>query len=201
LSRFYFEGENGGDPGGQREEQRKAATFAEFADAYLKDAQGRLSASAWTEALRRVEQILKPAWGKKKLEAIRPGDVAALHRRLAEKRERDVAAVNAKKTYRRETGGPVTANRCLALLKVMFNTAEAWGLIPKGSNPAVGLKMLPEKPRERYLTPDELARLADALSDASPRFSCLPSRDNRGGHAFLTKNSFNRQSHGARFRP
>jgi integrase len=164
----------GGDPGGQREEQRKAATFAEFADAYMKDAQNRLGNRAMEEAQRRVEQILKPAWGKKKLEAIRPGDVAALHRRLAEKRERDVMASNAGRSYRRETGGPVTANRCLALLKVMFNTAEAWGMIPKGSNPAVGLKMLPEKSRERYLTPDELARLADALNDAQANGTASP---------------------------
>jgi integrase len=56
----------------------------------------------------------------------------------------------------------------------MFGMAERWGMLPVGSNPARFVKAFKEHHRERYLTPDELARLADALNAAQASGTASP---------------------------
>ena len=46
----------------------------------------------------------------------------------------------------------------------MFNIAERWGLRPDGSNPCRHIEKYPQRRRERFLSPAELARLGDALA-------------------------------------
>lgn len=61
----------------------------------------------------------------------------------------------------------VAANREIAVLSTLFNRAINWGWTER--NPARGLKKNPEKPRDRYITDAELARLkqhADATYQA-----------------------------------
>lgn len=65
---------------------------------------------------------------------------------------------------------PYGANRALSILKKLFNWAimEEWR--PQGSNPAVLVKPFDEASRERYATPEELARIgAILLRDAPER--------------------------------
>jgi integrase len=57
----------------------------------------------------------------------------------------------------------------------MFNLAEAWGLCPDGSNPCRHVKKYPEEKRERFLTPEELARLGEVLRDVEAEGSEAPS--------------------------
>jgi integrase len=55
---------------------------------------------------------------------------------------------------------PATANRCLAILRVLLREAERQGLI--ATNPAAGVQQLRETPRERgILTLEEARRLLD----------------------------------------
>jgi integrase len=54
----------------------------------------------------------------------------------------------------------------LALVSHIFATAEKLGLKEKGSNPCRGLKRYQEIRRCRFLNPDELNRLEQALGDA-----------------------------------
>lgn len=63
-------------------------------------------------------------------------------------------------------GGEYVANRCLALLSKMFSLAERWELRDKNSNPVQGVERYKENRRERFLSSDELIRLADALTEA-----------------------------------
>lgn len=58
---------------------------------------------------------------------------------------------------------PTRANRSLSLLSKVFNLAEEWGYRPQYSNPCRHVKKYAEKARERYLKPEELARLGKAL--------------------------------------
>jgi integrase len=51
----------------------------------------------------------------------------------------------------------------------MFNVAEDWGLRPENSNPCRRIKKFKETPRERFLSPDELKRLGEALADADAK--------------------------------
>jgi integrase len=60
---------------------------------------------------------------------------------------------------------PYQANRVKAVLSKMFALAEYWGWRELGTNPARGIKAYREQARERYLTPEELQRLWDALSE------------------------------------
>src|ERR1700674_4519004 len=66
--------------------------------------------------------VILPAFDTRKVEAITRGDVARLHHDLADK--------------------PLAANRVLALISIMFNLAESWGLRVPASNPWRHLKRL-----------------------------------------------------------
>jgi hypothetical protein len=61
---------------------------------------------------------------------------------------------------------PRTANMVLAILSKAFNLAELWGVRPEASNPCRRVPRYPEKPRERFLSDAELARLGAAFDEA-----------------------------------
>jgi integrase len=65
-----------------------------------------------------------------------------------------------------QRGGPGAANRTLDILKAMMRKAEAWGYREPSSNPVAGLRRNRSRPRERFLSEAELARLGAALSSA-----------------------------------
>jgi integrase len=60
-----------------------------------------------------------------------------------------------------EQQGPYQANRTLALIRAMYNKADALGW--KGDNPATGIERFPEKARDRFLLPEELPKFFAAL--------------------------------------
>ena len=65
-------------------------------------------------------------------------------------------------------GMPTVANRAVDILVKMFNLADAWGWRPSGKNPCRFVRRYKvEKHHERFLTPEELSRLGQAL-DAAP---------------------------------
>ena len=62
---------------------------------------------------------------------------------------------------------PTVANRCVDILVKMFNLAELWELRPPGRNPCKSVRRYKVQPhKERFLTPDELARLGRTLDIA-----------------------------------
>ena len=66
------------------------------------------------------------------------------------------------------SGMPTVANRTVDILVKMFNLAEDWGWRPPGRNPCRFVRRYKvEKRHERFLTPEELYRLGQAL-DAAP---------------------------------
>ena len=66
---------------------------------------------------------------------------------------------------------PAAANRALPILSGIMAGAEIEGLRAPGSNPCRGVRQLRTRPRERHLSPAELARLGAALDThaADPR--------------------------------
>ena len=88
-----------------------------------------------------------PLLGQVPVADVTHADLAKLHRRL----------VNG--------GTPSAANRAIAVLGKMFALAVKWGM--RADNPARGIERVPEHPRERYLSAEELARLG-AVLDAHP---------------------------------
>jgi integrase len=58
---------------------------------------------------------------------------------------------------------PQQANRLLAIVGSMYGYAAKRGLLPKGTNPVVGIERYRSSQRERYLTGEELKRFGGAL--------------------------------------
>ena len=62
---------------------------------------------------------------------------------------------------------PTVANRTVDILVKMFNLAELWEMRPPGQNPCRSVRRYKVSPRkERFLTPEELARLGLILENA-----------------------------------
>ncbi|WP_428097640.1 hypothetical protein [Candidatus Rariloculus sp.] len=61
---------------------------------------------------------------------------------------------------------PGNANRTLPVLSVMMTQAELWNLRPHGSNPCRKIRRYRVKPRERFLSVEELKRLGFVLDHA-----------------------------------
>ena len=59
---------------------------------------------------------------------------------------------------------PAAADRSMPVLSVIMREAEAMGLRPEGSNPCRGIRRYRRKGRERFLSDDEIRRLAATLS-------------------------------------
>lgn len=58
-----------------------------------------------------------------------------------------------------------TANRCFALLSVMFKKAEEWEYLLPKSNPCTDVSKYPERKRQRFLSKAEYERLVEALNE------------------------------------
>jgi integrase len=141
--KWLTEAAEGKDPGGRRKAMRQAETVADLIKLYLEYAGGHKKPRSLKEDRRNLEKHVKAAWGTRKAESITRADVARLHHAM------------------RHT--PTAANRVRAVLSNMFAMAETWGLRAEGSNPVRGVKPYKEERRERYLSPEELARLDEAL--------------------------------------
>ncbi len=59
---------------------------------------------------------------------------------------------------------PGSANRAMPVLSMMMRMAELWGYRPHNSNPCKNTRRYKTKPKERFLTADEMARLNAVLT-------------------------------------
>jgi integrase len=140
----------GEDPADERQESRSAPTLADLAARYLEQHATPKKKPASVKADGCILRLhVLPALGSRKVAALRLKDIADLHDAMREK--------------------PIQANRTLALLSKMLGLAERWGLRPPGSNPCRGIDRFPERPRERFLSSGELARLGAVLDEEEPR--------------------------------
>ena len=141
---------HGGDPGGQRKENRRALTINEIADRYLTEhVDVHNKASTAREFRRLVERRVKPKLGRMRAAAVTHNDIAKLHSEMK--------------------GVPRSANQTLAVLSKLFSLCETWGVRPPHSNPCHGIKKYAEVQRDRFLSAEELGRLGRALREAEGR--------------------------------
>lgn len=89
----------------------------------------------------KINQHILPRLGRQLAKDVGYSDVSRLHRAMKET--------------------PYAANRTVALLSKMFSLAIKWEWIER--NPTTGIKKFPEERRERFLSPDEISRLSQAL--------------------------------------
>lgn len=134
----------GADPVEQRRKARQGETIQALCEAYLERHASRKRSAR--DDRRRIAQHLLPAWGARKVDSMTRADVAALHTKIGER-------------------APYEANRTVALVGKMFELARRWAFLPEtAANPARGIDKFKEQKRDRWVTPEELPKLAAAIA-------------------------------------
>jgi integrase len=134
----------GGDPQGELHEHRQAPTVHELTERYLGEhASVKKRASSVREDVSLLNQWVRPELGNRKVRDVMHEDIEALHRRISK-------------------ATPHRANRVVALLSKMFSLAIKWRL--RDDNPTRGIERNQEMQRQRFLKPEEFARLLAALA-------------------------------------
>lgn len=137
---------DGTDPLEERRRPAKVPTLNAFSQDYL-DMHAKPHKKSWREDERRLNTYILPALGRKRLDAVTRGDVAALH-----------ADIGGRQKH------PYEANRVLALIGVMYSKAVEWDMLSADvASPATHVQSFAEKSRERWVTPAELPRLLKAI--------------------------------------
>lgn len=158
----------GGDPASLRANEREIPNLKTFAQRYLDDyAVPKKKPSSVHQDRANLRLHVLPKLGSKRLDTITPADITKLHVALGKRRTVKVKVKEADEDDPAERqvtrGGPILANRVLALLNTMFNLAEKWAVLPRGSNPCFGVEKFKEERRERLLSIEELNALGTAL--------------------------------------
>ena len=134
------------DPLEKRQIERQGETVKELSEAYL-ERHSKPRKRSWKDDERRINNRLIPIWGNLKASNIKHADVAALHRKIGNK-------------YRYE------ANRMVELISKMYDLARNWGFVPADHiNPARGIDYFEEEKRDRWVTPEELPKLTQAIDE------------------------------------
>jgi len=137
---------DGEDPAADRAALRRGKKFSDLWDYWYERHAKRKLDSAEQEKTRYAQHIL-PHLGSLPMADLRRQDVASM------------------RDYVFDHSGPVQSNRCLALVNRVLNFALEEDLIE--ANPAARMRKAgKEKPRERVLSDDEIAKLWRALADA-----------------------------------
>lgn len=137
----------GADPAGERDRRKASPTMKEFGKRFLADHVAlHCKASTYREYERSIDLFINPKFGSHRIIDITRADVVGLHQVM-----KDI---------------PYQANRTLGVLSIMFTVAHSWEVRIDGVNPCWKVKRYREEKRERYLTPDELARLGKVLNEA-----------------------------------
>ena len=160
----------GGDPGQDKLEKRKASTVAELCDNYLEDAEaGRLltrrraakKASTIYTDKGRVERHIKPLLGRLGVAAVTREDIERFMHAVAEGKTAVREKSDKKHGLTMVRGGRGTASRTVGLLGAIFTYAVRKRLRP--DNPVQGVMRFADGRRERRVSDEEYALLGAAL--------------------------------------
>ena len=158
--------DEGGDPLGTRGELREAPRFSNMIDRYLDEHVPHLAPTNASDQRSMLTKLVAPHWGRKLVTEITPHDVAKLLNIIAKGRARPSKEKpnNRARKLQGAKPTPIRANRVGEVLRKMFTLAIGWGW--RADNPASGFKKRIENERERFLSQDEIGKLAEALDAA-----------------------------------
>jgi integrase len=149
AERLNGEVAQGKDLAAERRRRRRAdradPTFGEVLEHTLEH-HWKPRCRTWKEQ-ERLFNVYSPTWKGRRLSTVTKVDVLQLHGRIG------------------KANGPYVANRWRGVLHRLFEVAADDFDFP-GGNPVRKVKPFPEQERERFVTPEELPRLFDAI-DAS----------------------------------
>lgn len=139
----------GADPAAARSEARRSSNLEALAERFMAEVRAKKKPRTFDlyEAYFRVHVV--PELGSKRARDVTAKDIDRLHKKIGAR-------------------SPVTANRVVMMLSGLLSWASkpTQGDVPAGFNPTKAIERFPETERERYLTPDEFARLGDAIREA-----------------------------------
>lgn len=153
---------DGQDPAEHRAADREALSVAELCDLYMMEGTSHKKPSTLKADRGRIMHHIKPLLGRKRVDKITRADI-----------ERLLIDVKAGKTAARlpiagerrpgsiASGGIGVAAQCVALMGTLLSFAVARAL--RTDNPAHGVKKPPVRKMERFLSEEEITRLAMAL--------------------------------------
>ena len=137
--------ETGADPIAAKKLARDVPTFERVAEDFMKlHATTKRKPRTHAEYRRLLTKLILPQIGSKRVVELRRSDVAHLHTTISK-------------------SAPISANRAVALVSVIWSWASRRDIVPTTDNPARGLERNREQGQERFLTTEELGRLGDAL--------------------------------------
>lgn len=136
----------GADPLAEKQKAARGATMKTLCADYI-ERHAKPFKKSWEADERRLNRQIIPVWGARQVASITRADVSALFYDIGKK------------------AAHYEANRALAVLGKMFECAIAWGYLPdNAANPARKIKKYPERKRERWVTPEEMPKLAAAIN-------------------------------------
>lgn len=136
----------GVDEAAEERAERRASTVADLAAKFLESyAPFHIKASTRADYERSIKKFILPKLGREKVHLLDRAQIARFHQSMSET--------------------PYQANRVLGTLSVMLSQAEIWGMRAEAPNPCLRVKRFKESKRERFLSSEELGRLADALDE------------------------------------
>lgn len=154
---------DGKDPAANKKSDKDAITVSQLCDDYLKDGVNGKSESTLATDKGRIERHIKPLLGRKRIKDLTGNDIKKFMGDVAT--GKTAADVKTRKHGRAlVTGGEGTANRTVGLLGGILSFAIDGGI--RSDNPVHGVKRYPERRSERFLSPQELAKLGDTLAKA-----------------------------------
>jgi hypothetical protein len=152
--------DEGQDPLAARDEWRGAPRVTDMIDRYIAEHLPKLAKTNAGDQVSMLKKMVEPAWGNRLVTEITKSDVAKFLDFVAEGRPRPCKAKpnNRARKLQGHKPTPIRANRMGEVLRKMFTLAVEWEW--RTDNPAQGFHRRIEHARERFLSPEELTRLA-----------------------------------------
>lgn len=126
----------------RQEAERTAATVQTLIDAYMEQ-YAKPRKKSWRQDQKLIDLYIPKSMRARKLGEITSADLVRLHTEIGKR-------------------GHYVANAAIRLIRSMFN----WGSdLYKGENPTSKVHFFDERPHDRYLTPEELKKVNQALID------------------------------------
>jgi integrase len=136
----------GADPLAEKQKAARGATMKTLCADYI-ERHAKPFKKSWEADELRLNRQIVPVWGARQVISITRADVADLFHDIG------------------KTKAHYEANRVIAVLGKMFECAIAWGYLPdNAANPARKIKKYPERKRDRWVTPEEMPKLAAAIN-------------------------------------
>jgi len=158
--------DEGIDPLSQKESAREAPRGSDMITRYLAEHTPHLAPLNASDQHTIMHKLVAPDWARKLVTEITKYDVEKLLTKIAAGRARPSKAKpnNRARKLQGVKPTPVRANRIGEVLRKMFTLAIGWGW--RDDDPAAAFRRRIENERERFLSPEEIGRLAKALDAA-----------------------------------